>query len=293
VTLEADPYTKFALSIFGELVEKNEHVFPSLKEDLKRASMHLTVDEYVSSAALTVLLSPLLTAPLAFLLTVILGFPILLVFFGTFLVGFVTAILVASLLYFYPSIKADTMKKSIENNLPFAAIYLSTLAGTGMPTQAIFRVLADFPEYGEISKQSAAIIADTELFGMDIATALARAAKRTPSPDLKELIWGMRSTITVGGDLKSFLIEKSKGYMDNYRRNIDMYVEELSLFTELYITAVIVGSVFFIVMSTIMNMVGSAGGGAFMVMVQNLVVYVLLPLVSIGFMILVSMLSPT
>lgn len=291
--METDPYTKFALSLFGGFVEKNSQYFPSLKDDLKRASMHLTVDEYVSSAMLTVLISPLLTAPLAFLLTIILGFPILTVFVGTFLVGFVTLILVASLLYFYPTIKADTMRKSIENNLPFAAIYLSTLAGTGMPTQAIFRILADFPEYGEISKQSAAMIADTEIFGMDIATALARAAKRTPSPELKELLWGMRSTITVGGDLKSFLIEKSKGYMDNYRRNIDMYVEELSLFTELYITAVIVGSIFFLVMSTIMNMVGGSGGGAFMIMIQNIVVYILLPLLSIGFMILVSMLSPT
>jgi hypothetical protein len=80
--------------------------------------------------------------------------------------------------------------------------------------------------------------------------------------------------------------------MQTYRRNIDTYVEELSLFTELYITAVIVGSIFFIIMSTIMNMVGSSGGGM-MVMVQNVVVYIVLPMISIAFMILVSMVSPT
>lgn len=289
---DVDPYTKLSLGIFGGMIDSNASVFAPLKEDMRKAGMRMTVDEYVASALMTGIITPLMTGPMALLVCIALGLPFSTAIAATLLVGITTAALIMSLLYFYPTIKAESMKKSIENALPFATIYLSTLAGTGMTTDAIFKILADFPEYGEISKEARGIIADTELFGLDIATALSRAADRTPSEELKGLLWGMRSTLMTGGDLRSFLIEKGKGYMQNYRRNIDNYVEELSLFTELYITAVIVGSIFFIIMSTIMNMIGS-GGGAAMVMIQNVVVYALLPMVSVAFMILVSMISPT
>lgn len=289
---EVDPYTRLSLSLFGRVIDANSEIFSQLKDDLRKADIRMTVDEYVSTALLTAVLTPMMTAPMALIICVALGLPFGTILAATFLVGLTTGALILSLLYFYPTIKAESMKKSIENALPFATIYLSTLAGTGMTTDAIFKILADFPEYGEISREARGIIADTELFGLDIATALARAAERTPSEELKGLLWGMRSTIHTGGDLRAFLIEKSKGYMQAYRRNIDTYVEELGLFTELYITAVIVGSIFFIIMSTIMNMIGTGSGGM-MVMVQNIVIYILLPLISVGFMVLISMISPT
>ncbi|MFH0962294.1 MAG: type II secretion system F family protein [archaeon] len=288
---DVDPYTKMSLAVFGGFVDSNSVIFAPLKEDLRKAGIRMSVDEFVSSGLLTGVLTPLMTAPMAFVLCIALGLPISTTVGVTFLVGVTTAALILSLLYFYPTIKAESMKKSIENALPFATIYLSTLAGTGMTTDAIFKILADFPEYGEISREARGIIADTELFGTDIATALSRAADRTPSEELKGLLWGMRSTLVTGGDLRSFLIEKGKGYMQNYRRNIDNYVEELSLFTELYITAVIVGSIFFIIMSTIMNMIGTTGTA--MVMIQNIVIYAVLPMISVGFMLLISMISPT
>ncbi len=287
--LAADSYTKFAIQLFGSFVEEHVELFPSIADDLRKANIRQTVDEYVSTSALTSLVSPFLTFPLAFVVCIALGFDLFITFFITLLTGFITFILIVSLFYFYPSLKAESMKKSIENSLPFASIYLSTLAGTGMPVGAIFRILADFPEYGEVSKQAQYIVNDTELLGMDIATSLGHAAKRTPSEEFQSLLLGMRSTILSGGDLKKFLIEKSKSYMALYRRNIDMYVEQLSLFTELYITAVVVGSIFFIVMTTIMNMMGAGGT---IVLLQALVVYIFLPLVSIAFMILISMMAP-
>ena len=62
------------------------------------------------------------------------------------------------------------------------------------------------------------------------------------------------------------------------------------MYTEMYVTVVIVGSIFFIVMSTIMSMIGGSTGT--IVLLQNVVIYFGLPMVSIMFMILVSSLSP-
>lgn len=286
-----DSYTRFSMRLFEPLVREHAPAFSSMREDLKRARMKLTIEEYVSSSILTVLVAAGLVAPFVLLVALVLRLNLPGILFSVFVTAFATAVFVVSVFYFYPSIAASGIKKSIDNALPFATIYLSTLAGTGMPTQAMFRVLSDFPEYGEISKEAKSIINDVDILGMNIIAALEKASKHTPSEDLRELFWGIRSTITTGGDLRSYLIEKGKGYMSSYRRAIDMYVEELSLFTELYITLVIVGSIFFIVMATIMNMIG--GGSSFLPMLQNLVVYILLPFTSVAFMVLIAAISPT
>jgi pilus assembly protein TadC len=147
VAAEADPYTKLALSIFGGLVDANVTVFSQTKEDMRRAGIRMTVDEYVSTALLTSVITPMMTSPMAFILCIALGLSFPIVILVTVLVAMTTASLTLSALYFYPSMKSDSMRKSIQNALPFAAIYLSTLAGTGMTTDAVFKILADFPEY--------------------------------------------------------------------------------------------------------------------------------------------------
>lgn len=286
-----DSYTKLAMQLFEPLVQRHAPQFSGVREDMKKARMRMTIEEYVSSSILTVIIAVAATTPFVFLLSLLLRLPVLSALFAVFAIGLTVALLVVSLFYFYPTIAASGIKKSVDNALPFATIYLSTLAGTGMPTESMFRVLANFPEYGEVSKEAKSIISDVDILGMNIVSALDKAARHTPSDDLKELFWGMKTTITTGGDLRAYLIEKGKGYMSSYRRAIDMYVDELSLLTELYITLVIVGSIFFIVMTTIMNLIGASSG--FLVMLQNLVVYVLLPFASVGFMVLISMISPT
>ena len=283
-------YSRWTLRVFGKFVERNRKSLLDVKTALAKTNLNLSVEEYVSLAMMTAFLSPLATAPTIIFVCLLLGTGLV----WTLIIGLLSAIITAALVfmgfYIYPGLLAEGLKKNINNNLPFAAVYLSTLAGTGMPIEKMFRILSDFKEYGEVSKQAAAIVTDTEVLGIDITTALAKATKRTPSQELKDLFWGIRSTIMSGGDLKTFLIEKSEGYMQNYRRNLDVYVDQLGLFTELYITAIVVGSILFIVMSTIMGLLGSAEG--VIQLVQSAVVYFVLPFISILFMILISTLSP-
>lgn len=288
-----EQYTKIALKLFGGFVEGNTDLFSSVNEDLKKAGLKMAVDEYVSIALLTVLLTPLFVFPAVML---VLGVAAKVDFLLAFVIAAILSIFgivsVTALFYFYPSMRADGMKRSIDNSLPFASIYLSTLAGTGMPPQAMFKVLSRFPEYGEITKQAQAIVMDTEVVGIDITTSLLKASERTPSPELKDLLNGIRSTITTGGDLKVFLIEKSKGYMSNYRRSIDEYVGQLSIVTEVYITLIIVGSIFLTIMSSIMQMISGGGGSETTALFQVIVVRVVLPLISIGFILYASATAP-
>jgi flagellar protein FlaJ len=96
--------------------------------------------------------------------------------------------------------------------------------------------------------------------------------------------------MTSGGNLALYLKEKSEEYMNDYRRRIRKYSQDLSLYVEMYLTLIITGSIFFIVLSSIISSI-SAGLGT--IVLQSLIVFILLPLISIGFIFLIRSANPT
>jgi len=279
--------TKAALRYFGKTAEKTG-MSSQMSRDMKQAGLPFTGEEY---ASLLIMFSLMFPGVLAFLIAI---FMLLL---GTspiqaFLLFFVSYIVIGGLIflvgYIFPSIQTSEIKKNITNNLPFATIYMATLANSGMNPVQMFEVLSHFEEFGHVSKEASRITRDINLLGVDIATAIERAAERTPSSSLRELLWGIKSTVTTGGDLRAFLVEKSNSSMGDYRRFLDKFVDQLSILIEIYITAVIVGSIFFIIIGVIF---GLMGGGETLTLVR-LVIYLGVPVISIMFMIIISGLSP-
>ncbi|MBR9680853.1 MAG: hypothetical protein GOU98_03460 [Candidatus Altiarchaeota archaeon] len=279
--------TKWALRNFGNLA--NSLGLPdSTRIKLRRAGIPMTGEEYSSLVLAASIFIPLIIAFLISMILIILGTDLLLLIPYFLIIFTVLAVVIFLIGDSYPGMKIGDIKKNIMNNLPFSTIYLTTLSGSGMTPFQMFRILSHFDEFGEVSKEAQRITRDIELLGLDIATALEKAADRTPSSQLRELFWGMRSTITTGGDLNSFLIEKSRSYMGDYRRFLDKFVDQLSILMEVYITAVIVGSIFFIIMGTIL---GLMGGGQPLLLVQ-MMVYIGIPLMSMMFMVLIAGMSP-
>ena len=248
----------------------------------------MTSEEYASILLSLVIVFPLGLSFIISLILIILGTELILLL-PYFILSFVSlAAIIFGAGYIYPGMKISDIKKNMMNNLPFATIYLTTLSSAGMNPVQMFKILSHFKEFGEASKEAQRIVRDTELLGMDITTAIEKAAERTPSTQMRELLWGMRSTITTGGNLNDYLVEKSQSYMNDYRRFLDKFVDQMSILMEVYITAVVVGSIFFIIMGTIL---GLMGGGEPLLMVQMLI-YIGIPIMSIMFMILIAGMSP-
>lgn len=258
------------------------------RNKLQKSGIPMTGEEYASLLLAFSLTVPLSIAFIASLVLIILGTNLLMLvpYFTIIFVILFSIIFMAG--YLYPGMRTSDIQKNIMNNLPFATIYLTTLSGSGMNPVQMFKILSHFEEFGEVSKEARRIVRDIEMLGLDVATAMEKAAERTPSSQMRELMWGIRSTITTGGDLNNFLMEKSRSYMADYRRFLDKFVDQLSILMEVYITAVIVGSIFFIIMGTIL---GLMGGGQPLMLVRILI-YIGIPLMSIMFMVLIMGLSP-
>lgn len=282
-------YADVSYRFFGDASKLIRPYFMEIREELKKANINYTLEEYLSIS--------LFTTAITFLFeTIILAF-----LFGLFvdpaisvLLSFTLSTALSALLFFlfytYPTAAARNRSNKIRKVLPFATSYMATIASSNAQPINVFKTISNFKEYDEMSKEAESIVRDVELFGMTTSSAIKKQAKITPSNEFKELLFGINTMILSGGNLGLFLKEKSTEYMNDYKRRIRKYSQDLSLYVELYLTLIITGSIFFIVLSSIISTI-SAGLGT--ILIQTMIVFILLPLISIGFILLIRSANPT
>jgi flagellar protein FlaJ len=282
-------YVSFSTGIFGNIAKKYRFHFIDILDDMHRSNMNYTIEEYLSTALMTTLITfisemVLLTFIFALFIDPILAIPL------AFTLTFALTLLIFFLFYSYPATLAKNRRNKIKKVLPFTVSYLSTLASSKLPPITMFKTLAKFKEYGEISKEAENIVRNVEMFGMSFSASIKKQAKRTPSPEFSDLLWGMNTVSTSGGDLVTYLNQKTIELMNDYRRRIRKYSQDLSLYTEIYLTLVITGSIFFIVLSSVITALSSGTGT---ISIQTFIVFILLPLLSGAFIVLIKSVSPT
>lgn len=282
-------YVNISHKFFGGLSKSLRSHFVDIKEDLQKANIKYTLDEYISIV--------LFTTTITFFME-----NILLAFIFGFMMSTLNAVILALILstaisglllfsfYSYPTALAKNRENKIRKVLPFAVSYLASIASSKVSPIVLFRTISKFKEYGEVAEESNIIVRDVDTFGMTFSSALKRRAKRTPSRELRELLWGINTVISSGADLGEYLSVKSDELINDYRRRIRKYSQDLSLFVEIYLTLIITGSIFFIVLSSV---IVAISGGIWVVSVQSFTVFILLPMLSIAFIIIIKSISPT
>ena len=286
-------YRLLAFKIFHKLgiAKYLTPIFKSTKKMLHKAELYMPVEEYVATALLTmtlitpfslllirlILINMYEMVPLVATVIATIGT----IFFDLFiLLGFLI----------YPEYKVDNIKRNIELNIPYATTHMATVAGTGVPIYLIFKIIGDFPEYGELAKQCRRIARNIEAFGYDTVSALSEVATETPSPSFKDLLWGVVSITRTGGDLREYLMDRARKYMDNQKNMESEYLDSLELMAELYTTLFVAGPVLVVVMATIMGSIGSLPIG--LELIFPIFIYILMPIMAIGFMILIESSKP-
>ena len=282
-------YIDLSYRVFGGLTKSLKPYFLDIKEDLRRANLNYTLEEYLSVAMFTTAITFVMEGVLLSFVFGLLVSPLLAVILAMTLSMTISGMLFF-LFYSYPTTASKTRNNKIKKVLPFTVSYMATIASSNVSPINIFKTLAKFKEYGELSKEAESIARDVELFGMTTSAAIKKQAKVTPSKEMRDLLYGINTIVTSGGDLAGYLKSKGDEYMNDYRRRIRKYSQDISLYVEMYLTLIITGSIFFIVLSSIISTI-SAGLGT--IMVQTFVVFALLPLLSIAFIILVKATSPT
>ncbi|MGA3190906.1 MAG: type II secretion system F family protein [Candidatus Bathyarchaeia archaeon] len=283
-----------AYELFGEKTGRILPLFKDLDTNLQRSGMRVNFKAYVTLTmfcTISLSLAILTAVPclLFFLLNVALIPAIL---FG--LGGSLLAIAFTTIgFYGYPIYRADTTKRQLEDELPFTTGYMAILTSAGVSSEKIFSSLADLPVDLAISTQAKDVVRDVNLFGRDIISALEDASKRTPSERFREMIEGFISMIHSGGNVASYMREKSAQYMKLKRIGLKKYADTLSMLSEFYVTILLTGPLMLVIMLTVMDMLGNSSLGFLSPdFLLSLLTYVGIPLGSVIFLILLDATSP-
>ncbi|MBI2040934.1 MAG: type II secretion system F family protein [DPANN group archaeon] len=258
---------------------------------MHKARISIPTENWIAMMFFAALLAGVATLFSALLITIISGALSVVAILFSFVAAALISVLTGLLVLYYPAMAASERKKKIENALPFATIYLNTISRAGFPPQDLFKMIAKFKEYGEVSEEAKKISNEVHALGLDLPSALNNAVARSPSNSWTELLAGMKTTITIGGDLGQFLSEKAKGFVADYQRRLQEFSNFLTLMIEIYITLVIVGAVFFIITTSIMVSIG----GVPVALVKALnyaIVLVGLPVMTAAFLLMIKGASP-
>ncbi len=258
---ELTTYYSISWRLFSRFVQsKNFKTYSNLENSLKKASMNIRAEEFISAALFTSILVAILSVITLFVSIIFRFFyaiDIILIIVVPFS-AWITYIVMLS----YPESKSSGRKKLIDSSMGGAMAFIAAMASADVPVDVIFRELSKREEYGEIKKEALKITRNTELFGMDIFTAIQEAAKVSPSIKWQEFLQGVVTTATTGGRLKPYFINKAGEYQNELRIALRKNAENVGLFAETYVTVGVAFPLFLIVILAIMGVISGSSGSS-------------------------------
>jgi hypothetical protein len=190
---------------------------------------------------------------------------------------------------------ADRRKKerseALEKYLPYAASYTAAMSAANATPANIFKSLALNEDiYGDIAYDSAMIYRDITLLGMDLVTAIRLSVGRAASPWVSEFFQGMVGTLSSGGSLKIYFLNRAEHYMRENRTRMSVFLETLAMMAESYVVVAVAMPLFLIVMLVIMFWVSGSASQISETMVYGVVLGVL-PMIHIAYSGLIWLMS--
>jgi flagellar protein FlaJ len=283
--------------------------YAQLRNDLISARIKTPFEVYISTAIISSIIVGLLAAVGLGLLTWVLKIPYLIKYKGEvpatvlflsqygLIIGTVFAV-VFSLLVFggityaifnvYPSVEAGNRRRNIDATLPYAINYITSMSTAGITPAEIFRLLGDSPIYGESSVEARYIAREIDIFGRDLIDALRIVSSSTPSVRMKEFLQGAMASISSGGNLTDYFRTKANQYALENRQTQKLFLDTLALISESYVTAMVAGTLFLIILQSIMSVLGGDSKPLFL----YVVIYLMIPFGTIMFIIMISSMTP-
>ncbi|GAA0534098.1 type II secretion system F family protein [Halorubrum ejinorense] len=182
-----------------------------------------------------------------------------------------------------PYSRSSSRKREINLLLADSVSFMYALSVGGLNQLEILRAMATAEDtYGEVSREFQSIVNETEYFGTDYRNAIRQQSVETPSDELSQFLADMLSIVNSGGDMEGFLKDKKEKHLRTSKQEREMTLETLELFGEMYMTLSLFPLLLIIIL-VIMGMMGEADDR-----LLYATVYLLIPLVGAGFLVLVS-----
>ena len=294
VNVDLKPKEQLAWKTFGKFVQSRKHDNPELEDNLLRAHIRLRPEEYLAVAWMNTTFAAVgavVAALVASIFLLILSVPISTLLF---IFGLVAALpILFSYMYSFglpigykgkPASMAKKRGRKIDKKISGAMSFISAMASADVPVDVIFKELSKQTVYGEVAKEAEWITRDTELLGVDILTAIRRAAQRSPSSKFQDFLQGVVTTSTSGGQLKPYFLVKADQFEKEDRLEMRKKMETLGMLAESFVTVVVAFPLFLVVIMAIMALITrDPSQGGFVITLLFVVVGLMIPMSQFGF----------
>lgn len=260
--------------------------FNSIKIDLRRITSPFLVNTYIAMMFFSIALS--------FIFSLILGLIFIFVGIGatlSLLLILLTPIICFLGFYLYPSSRKKSLDKEINQELPFVTIYMAAIATSGIEPSKIFDILVSSKDYPFIQREMKKLTNLVNFYGYDLVTALKSISKNGPSERLGQLLDGIATTITSGGELTQFLSKHSETLLFDYRLEREKYTQIAETFMNIYISVVIAAPMIMMMLFILMSMT-QLGGTSFGPGAIGGLTTLVITLLNLGFLVFLNMKQP-
>lgn len=302
-------YERFCFNLIGHNLKGKRGDFISLRRDLMGARMNTPFEAYLATAYISAVVVGLVTAVLIGVLTYLLRIPDLIVYhgavpevfyalndykllLGTILITALSLLIFGGITYLifllYPGIQAGDRRRNIEATLPYAINYVTAMSSAGITPDEVFRLLGQSKIYGESAVEARYISRETDFFGKDLLEALRTVSQATPSERMREFLQGAVASISSGSNLTEYFRAKAHQYTLENNQEQKTFLETLGLIAESYVTAMVAGMLFLIILQSIMTLISGDSNPFFL----YIIIYLIVPFGSMMFVILISSMTP-
>ncbi len=302
-------FERFCFNLLGKRMKAKREDYSQLRNDIISARFKTPFEVYLSTAFVSSIIVGFVAAAIIGILSWVLKLPNLIKYKGavpgplvaltpySLVIGTIF-ITIFSLLVFggityavfimYPGVEAGNRRRNIDATLPYAINYVTSMSTAGITPAEVFRLLGDSPIYGESSVESRYIAREIDIFGRDLIDALRLVSSSTPSKRMKEFLQGAMASISSGGNLTDYFRTKADQYALENRQTQKLFLDTLALISESYVTAMVAGTLFLIILQSIMSVLNGDNKPMFLYAIT----YIMIPLGSAAFVVMISSLTP-
>jgi len=302
-------FERFCFNLLGKRMKAKRESYVTLRNDLLSARFKTPFEVYLSTAYVSSIIVGLSAAVVIGIISWVFQLPLLITYKGAvpeFLVGLsayslvigTVFITIFSLLVFggltylvfmlYPGLEAGNRRRNIDASLPYAINYITSMSTAGITPAEVFRLLGSSTIYGQSAVEARYIAREIDIFGRDLIDSLRLVSSSTPSRRMKEFLQGTMASVSSGGNITEYFRTKAEQYALENRQTQKMFLETLALVSESYVTAMVAGTLFLIILQSIMSVLSGDNNPMFL----YAIIYIMIPLGSVMFVIMISSMTP-
>jgi flagellar protein FlaJ len=207
---------------------------------------------------------------------------------GAFANGLIFGSITGAVQIYYPYYRINESKTRLEDGLIYFLSYMTVLSASGMPIERILERITDVEDNPPLVHLTKKFIMNIKLFGMDVRTALKDIASMSPSKTFTKQIDAIRTTIATSGDLKTLLQYEVDRQLQVKREKLKAKINALVYIGEIYVALMVVTPTLFILIISILSILGASALGGSAVTQLSLIVFLGIPILGGIFIVLLD-----